>query len=332
MSGLVSVVFPVGPGVSKAGLALDDLMGQTYEELEILAVLNGCPEEVRADFLNREDGRLRVYDLGSEGRLLDALDFAVRESRGHWLARMDSDDRCAPERLARQVARLEEGGIEVVSCGISLKESLGEGMARYVDWVNHLDTPEKVARERFVESPVVQPTVMMAKSLFLDVGGYLRNGFAEDYDLWLRLLGRGARFGKVSEQLYHWHDREGRLTRSDPRFGQKMMLALKAEALARLPQVRDRGVAIAGAGPIGKVLGRELRRRGVKLHGYFEVSPKRVGSVCQGAPIAGPDDFGARWREAVLLGAVGVTGGREKVAGLARQAGYSNGEDFWSCC
>lgn len=332
MAGLVSVIFPVGPGVNAAGLALDDLLQQTYEDLEVIAVLNGCPGEVRKDFLSRTDARLRVIDLGHEGRLLDALDVAVEQCRGRWLARMDSDDRCAPERLERQIERLEEGEIEVVSCGISLKNPLGDGMARYVEWVNGLDMPAKVACERFVESPVLQPTVVMAKSLFLESGGYLRNGFAEDYDLWLRLLERGARFGKVHGALYDWYDREGKLTRSDPRFGQKMMLVLKADALSRLANVRGKGVAIAGAGPIGKVLGRELKKRGVELHGFFEVSSKRIGRTCQGAPIAGPEEFGMRWREAILLGAVGLAGGRERIRGLAGGAGYREGDDFWCCC
>lgn len=331
-SGKVSVVFPVGPGVAQAGLALDDLLEQSYHDLEIVAVLNGCPPRVRADFLSRSDCRLRVIDLGTEGRLLDALEAAVAASTGRWLARMDSDDRCAPERIARQVAMLTEGDCQAVSCGISLVRALGDGMRRYVDWVNGLDTPDKVARERFVESPVVQPTVMMARSLFREAGGYRRNGFAEDYDLWLRLLERGVRFGKVGEPLYHWHDRADRLTRSDPRFGHKKMLALKAEALSRLPEVARRGVAIAGAGPTGKVLGRELRECGVDLQGYFEVSPKRIGGHCQGRPVAGPDEFGGRWRTAVLLGAVGSGGGRDTVRKMAAGAGYEEGRDFWACC
>lgn len=332
MADLVSVVFPVGPDVDEAGLALDDLLSQSYQELEVVAVLNGCPEEVRLDFLERNDTRLRVIDLGTKPQLLDALDHAVKESRGQWLARMDSDDRCDRTRIEKQVALLRSGECEVASCGISLKGALGDGMHRYVDWVNGLDTPEKVSRERFVESPVVQPTVVMAKDLFLEVGGYLRNGFAEDYDLWLRLLRHGARFGKVSELLYDWHDRADRLTRSDTRFDHKMMLALKADALSRLLKVWERGVVISGAGPIGKVLGRELISRGVTVRGYFEVSPKRIGSICQGAPIAGADEFGTRWRDAVLLAAVGVGGGRFQVRAMAEGAGYREGEDFWCCC
>jgi len=332
MSDLVSVIFPVGPGVFDAGLALNDLLGQSYSRLEVVAVLNGCPEGVRREFLGRNDSRLRIIDLGDEPRLLDALDLAVENCQGRWLARMDADDRCDSTRIERQVALLESGQCEVASCGISLKGALGDGMQRYVDWVNGLDNPKKVSRERFVESPVVQPTVVMAKCLFEEVGGYFRNGFAEDYDLWLRLLELGARFGKVPELLYDWYDRPDRLTRSDPRFDHKMMLALKADALARLPEIQENGVVISGAGPIGKVLGRELISRGIAVWGYFEVSPKRIGSTCQGAPIAGPWEFGRRWRDAILLAAVGVGGGRMIVRKLANEAGFKEGSDFWCCC
>jgi len=142
----------------------------------------------------------------------------------------------------------------------------------------------------------------------------------------------GMRYGKVEEELYYWYDREGRLTRSHTRYGQREMIALKAQALAELPMVKERGVSLSGAGPIGKVLARELLARGVTVHGFFEVSPKRVGSVCQGRPIASAEECGTRWRDAVLLSAVGVPGGRALVRELAGKVGYREGEDFFCCC
>ena len=166
----------------------------------------------------------------------------------------------------------------------------------------------------------------------LRVGGYLENGFAEDYDLWLRLLAMGARFGRVPEKLYRWHDRNDRLTRSDPRFGHKQMLALKAARLADLPEVMERGVVVAGAGPIGKVLARELLSCGVEVYGFLEVSPKRIGSICQDRPIVSDAELGKVWESAILLSAVGVSGGRDKVRAVAETAGYEEGEDFWCCC
>ncbi|MGY8649086.1 MAG: glycosyltransferase family 2 protein, partial [Verrucomicrobiales bacterium] len=84
MSDLVSVIFPVGPGADEAELALADLREQTWGELEIIVVLNGCPERVRESFFLIDDERVRLIDLGAEGNLLQALEVAIDASRGKW--------------------------------------------------------------------------------------------------------------------------------------------------------------------------------------------------------------------------------------------------------
>ena len=328
----ISVIFPVGPGANRACFALADILGQSWKSLEVIFLLNGCPSAVREEVCGLQDDRVRVVDLGEEGCLLDALNEGIRLSRGKWLARMDSDDRCDPERLEKTMVPLLSGECDVASCGIELVGALGDGMQRYVDWVNGLTDPEKVSRERFIESPVVQPTVIMARETLLEAGAYQDDGLAEDYSLWLRLLHQGRRFGKVSEALYQWTDRPDRLTRTHPRYGQREMLILKARALANLAEVKERGIVIAGAGPNGKVIASELLAQGIELHGFFEISPKRVGGICRDRPIAGYPEFGTRWRDAVLLSAVGSPGGREKVRAAAEEPGYQEGDDFWCCC
>ncbi|MGC6427147.1 MAG: glycosyltransferase [Akkermansiaceae bacterium] len=332
MRDLVSVIFPVGPGARGALDALEDLKGQTWRELEIIAVLNGCPDAVRAAFQKERDPRVHLLDLGAEPHLIRALNAAVESASGKWLARMDTDDRCHSERIERTLAPLIAGKWDVVSCGIELVHALGEGMQRYVDWVNQLTDPERLARERFVESPVVQPTVMMSRETLVGAGGYWDDGFAEDYSLWLRLLAQGKCFGKVKDQLYSWRDHEERLTRMDGRFSHKKMLVLKAQAISGMEAVSDRGVAICGSGPIAKILARELLAREVKVHGFFDIDPKRIGSTCQGKPIVSHDEFGSRWREAVQLAAVGTPGGREAIRQAAQRLGFQEGDDFWCCC
>ena len=142
----------------------------------------------------------------------------------------------------------------------------------------------------------------------------------------------GVRFGKVEEKLFVWTDSPGRLTRSHDMYGQDQVWRMKAHHLARETGVRDRGVAICGAGPIGKRLASLLAAEGVVVHGFFEVNPRRIGARIAGVPVAGPDEFGSRWRTAVALSAVGVAGGRARVRALARAAGYQEGSDFWCCC
>ena len=249
------------------------------------------------------------------------------------VARMDADDIAHPERMQRQLEMLERNpGLDAVSCGVRLIEAMGEGMERYVEWVNGLATPVDVARERFIECPVIQPSLLMRAEAVRRAGGYREVAWAEDHDLFLRMLRGGARFGKVAEVLLDWRDGADRLTRSDPAYAEEQVWKMKAHHLAQEQAVSERGAVVCGAGPIGKRLARLLAEEGVAVRGYFEVNPRRIGERIGGVEVAGPDEFGARWREAVLLSAVGVAGGRARVRTLALGKGYCEGEDFWCCC
>ena len=107
---------------------------------------------------------------------------------------------------------------------------------------------------------------------------------------------------------------------------------MRAHYLAEIPEVRERGIVVAGAGPIGKSLARELLALGIEVHGFFDVHPRRLGEIIHGAEVAGLEDFGRRWRDAVMLSAVGLAGVREEIRGLAVAAGYEEGRDLWCVC
>jgi hypothetical protein len=171
----------------------------------------------------------------------------------------------------------------------------------------------------------------MRRSALDAAGGYRDVPWAEDHDLWLRMLQQGVRFAKIPECLLEWRDSANRLTRSDDRYGEKARQRMRAHYLAATPGIRAHGVAIAGAGPIGKSLARELLALGIPVRGFFDVHPRRLGEVIHGAEVAGLDDFGRRWRDAVLLSAVGLAGVREEIRELAA-AGYLEGRDLWCVC
>jgi hypothetical protein len=142
----------------------------------------------------------------------------------------------------------------------------------------------------------------------------------------------GAVFGKIPEVLLQWRDSTTRLTRSDTAYGDRARHRMRAHYLSRLPAIRERGVAIAGAGPIGKELAQALLQEGAAVHGFFEVNPRRIGEIIHGIEVADSAQLGSRWRDAILLSAVGVPGGREKVRTMAVGAGFREGYDFWCVC
>lgn len=335
MAPSVSIVMPFRNAAATLPEALASVLGQEFADWELLAVDDGSTDGSAEVVRDLAGGDPRVHLLCNEGPpgVVGASVTAGRAAACEWLARMDADDVSHPERLVRQWAMsLERPDLDVIGCGVEILSPLGDGMIRHVEWVNRLMTPEAIANARFVENPVVHPSSLMRKEAVEAAGGYRDVPWAEDHDLFLRMLERGSRFGKVPETLVKWRDSPGRLTRSDPRYGDGCRHRMRAHYLSRIPAVKGRGVVIAGAGPIGKTLALELQALSVEVCGFFDVHPRRIGETIHGAEVAGLEDFGSRWREAVLLSAVGVPGGRDQVAALAEKAGYLEGGDFWAVC
>ncbi len=329
---LVSIVLPVFNAEETIGEAVESCLNQSMAAFELVVLLDGCTDGSIQIVESFGDPRIRILDRSHRG-VRRAAGEAVAVSRAPVIARMDADDTSHPERLARQYELLSSSPwLSAVSGGVKLVNALGAGMQRYVDWVNGLATSEDMARERFVECPVVQPSMMFRRSAFEKAGGYREVKWAEDHDLLLRMMRAGMRFGKVEEPVLCWRDSPGRLTRTHPDYAEEQVWMMKAHHLALESGVATRGVAICGAGPTGKRLARFLGREGVQVRGFFEVHPRRVGEKIVGVPVAGPEEFGTRWRDAVLVSAVGTKGGRPRVRALAEEAGYTEGVDFWCCC
>jgi GT2 family glycosyltransferase len=331
----ISIVMPYRNAAATLPEALAGVLAQSFQDWELLAVDDHSTDgsaALVAEWAAR-DRRVRPLSNAEAPGVVGASNTATRAAAAEWLARMDADDISEPERLAAQWAMAEERPeLDVIGCGVAILSPLGDGMVRHVDWVNSLTEPEEIARARFIENPLVHPSALMRKSSVEAAGGYREVPWAEDHDLFLRMLEAGARFGKVGAVLMRWRDSAARLTRSDPRYGDAARQRMRAHHLERLPELLERGVAIAGAGPIGKTLALGLRAEGIEVRGFFDVHPRRIGETIHGAEVAGLEDFGRRWRDAVLLSAVGVPGGREEVAGLAEKAGYVEGRDFWCVC
>jgi hypothetical protein len=245
---------------------------------------------------------------------------------------MDADDVAHPERLERQTRRLDEdSGVDVLGCRVELVSSPGTpingGMQAYVEWSNGLLDHRSMARDRFVESPLVHPSAAMRRETLIQLGGWRGFDGPEDYDLWLRAFDGGLRFAKLSEVLLRWRDRPERLTRTDPRYGADRFLALKLNALARGPLAERRPVVVWGAGKIGKAWGRALLAAGHPLAAFVEVDPRKLGQRIHGAPVVAVAEAGI-YHRGLHLAAVGDQAARERIRVEAARLGLADGEDL----
>ena len=209
-------------------------------------------------------------------------------------------------------------------------------MDAYLEWINGLLTHEAMAAERFIESPVPHPSVVIRRAAFEAAGGYRDAGWADDYDLWLRMFEGGARFGKVDAELLLWRDRPERASRTDPRYNQDAFLRCRTHYLLRGPLAGAPRFFQWGAGRYGKRVLRLLLEGGRRPEALIDIDPKKIGkrvpndaSGVPVLPVAGLPAAG----QLLVLAAVGSRGSdtaRNEIRQSVAQKGYVEGRDFWA--
>jgi glycosyltransferase involved in cell wall biosynthesis len=326
----VSVLLPVRDARATLDACLDSLAAQTLADHEVIAVDDGSEDGSGDRLVERAAGDARLRLLRTEPRgIVAALNLALGEARAPLVARMDADDVSHPNRLALQAERLErDPAVDVLGCRVAVDAEAGEGMRAYVDWVNGLLDHDAMARDRFVESPVVHPSVALRAATLRGLGGYRDFDGPEDYELWLRAFDAGLRFAKLDEALVEWRDSPGRLTRSDPRYAAERFRSVKLDALERgALAVRSRPIVVWGAGRIGKAWALALRARGLGQVAFVEVDPRKLGQRIHGVPVVPVSQAGA-WPGALHLAAVGQPGARDAIRAEAERLGLRDERDL----
>ncbi len=334
----VSVALPARNAAATLREALASLQRQDLEDFELIVVDHASTDSTGeiAEEVARGDDRLRV--LRCEGSYIDACNLAWRAASGEFVARMDADDLAPPARLRTQRDLLvRQPDWSGCASRVHIRKRDGEGAlvapeggyARYESWINGLLKPQDIARERFVDSPLPHPSMMLRRRVLEEAGGYLDLPWAEDYDLWLRLIEGGHRLGKAPEILLHWIDHPLRATRTEGRYAQNAFQEAKAHYLARLPQISGMGVVVCGAGPIGKDIAARLGRHEVIIHAFLEVNPRQIGQRISGIPVLASDQAPTFRGKAVMIAAVGREPGQGKIRELLTDSGFTEGIDFF---
>ena len=341
---MISCLMPIYNCADTLVSAVRSICRQTFKSWELILVDDGSSDDTIkiAEELAATDPRLRVFRK-EHGGIVDTLNFAFKQSRAPFIARMDGDDISHPERFAEQMRYLQKHtDIAAVGCKIRVfpKKSITEGMQRYERWLNKACLPEILERDIFVESPLVHPSVLLRRSVLEEVGLYEDGRWPEDYQLWLRMWLKGVKMAKVEKTLFFWRDLPKRLTRVDQRCSHdalrelKITFFLKAfftpaeeeQGLRSLP-FHKRKLIIWGAGPNGKALAKTLRSHGLEPAYYTDILPARHGQTICGLKVLSleqlpaPDDY-------FLVTAVGNPNSREEIRAFLRERGWQEGRDF----
>ena len=185
--------------------SLKSVFNQTLRADEVVLVEDGPLTPELYDVIDKyKKGytEFKTVVLSQNSGLGIALNEGLKHCSNEWIARMDTDDICKPNRFERQWSYIEAHPDYDV---------IGSWIDEFVGDIDHITTIRKVPEQseeifEYCKSrcPVNHPTIMFKKSSVLAAGGYLTKFFPEDYFLWIRMLMNGAKFYNLQESLLYF--------------------------------------------------------------------------------------------------------------------------------
>ena len=185
-SPLISVIIPAYNHAQFVEEAVESVLSQTYKHLEVIVVDDGSTDDTR-DILKKYQNKLTYIFQKNNGQS-SARNHGIRTGKGTYIAFLDSDDLWLPEKLELQMEVMSQNQtIGLVSCGAYIINPKG----RIEDeWIREeYQTREKLLRDLQTRKLFLNTSCVLVKRMCLDRVGEFKEGlgFAEDWDLWLRI-------------------------------------------------------------------------------------------------------------------------------------------------
>jgi len=193
----VTVVLPVYNHDAFVQQTLSSLYAQDYCDFQIVAVADGSTDgslEIR----KRQGSRVQVIESRHQGPA-GARNRGLSETDSDFVAFMDADDLCAPERLRVELETLEKENLDLVASAMNFIDAEGHPLPG--TWTCPVGAAGNYWAALLERNWIGTPSVIVRRSVF-DTIGVFDEGFthAEDYDLWLR-IGRTHAIGYIDTPL-----------------------------------------------------------------------------------------------------------------------------------
>ncbi len=326
----VSVILPFYNAEDTLDMAIRSIIRQSFTDYELVLVNNNSSDgsQAVAEKYCRKDKRLQLVSEDKSG-IVPALLTGFSHCSGEYIARMDADDLCSPDRLKLQADFLDnnpEFGLVSSQVRLFPASTSNMGLWRYVKWQNEILNHENMLVKCFVESPVVHPSIMFRKEI-AEKYGYVKQGdFPEDYELFLRWLDKGVVFHKINKILLHWRDSANRLTRTDKRYRQEAFFRVKMDYLVQFLKKNNPAhpeIYVWGAGKYARKRQQLMEKKGIVIKAAYEVDPAKVDNT----HIFHYSDIPERGN-IFIVSLVSNKGAGDKIKEYLNFIGYEEGKDF----
>ena len=220
----ISVCMPMFNASRYLRECIDSILAQTFTDFELLIADDGSTDNSVEIVESYTDPRIRLICRPHD--YIATLNCLLSEARGEYIARMDADDVMLPNRLQLQVDYMDANPeVDVLGGGIIV---FGDGLE------SQLNCIETVSMIEMIDScALAHPTVLMRKATLQGLGlNYSPNhAYAEDYELWVRMLEAGCTIRNLNQPLIQYRRSKQQISTIHAQKQQELTTNIKRHAI-----------------------------------------------------------------------------------------------------
>ena len=216
--------------------AIDCILAQTEKDWVLILCDDGSADDTYAvaqDYRQRHPDKIVLLKNEKNMGLNYTLNRCLAEAKGEFVARMDGDDLCSPDRFEKELAALAQNpDMAVVSTAMEFFDETGT-------WGRSHPNPFPQKGDFLYGTPFCHAPCMARRGVIEAVGGYTDDDKflrVEDFDLWVKLYAAGYRGMNLDEPLYQMRDDRNAFSRRKFRYRiNEARVICKAVRLLKLP-------------------------------------------------------------------------------------------------
>ena len=195
--GLVSVIMAAYNAEKTIEQSINSVLNQTYPAVELLVVDDYSQDRTvkLVENIMARDNRVRlIYNKENSG-VSYTRKHGLEEAKGAWIAILDSDDICAPEKLEKQIILQKKMNADLLFTGSAFMDSDGQP----IDW--YLHAPSEVTYRHLLKQNVLSNSSSLVRKELYEKYYAVGDGMHEDFAVWLGILKEGKKAYGVDEPL-----------------------------------------------------------------------------------------------------------------------------------
>lgn len=198
----ISVILPVYNAEKYIRNSIESILHQSFKDFELIIINDGSIDNSDAIISSFNDVRICYYANDTNLGLIKTLNKSINLSKGRYIARMDADDICMPDRLKKQFVYMESHK-HIVLCGTWAR--IIDESGTFKGRIRRIDSHNLIRVNMLFTTPFIHPSIMIRKEI-LEYNRYNENALhCEDLELWMRLAQNiKYHFANLPEYLIHY--------------------------------------------------------------------------------------------------------------------------------